>query len=218
MAVGLAWGTDIALFGDYTDLALGFGYNKDSEDIEDVNPYTSGLNVGGSLRGHQDAFFNLFPIISAGFSQDGSGNDDTDESISTVSFDLGAGHNHMIAPKTQFVMGAFVGVTSISYGGDYEDMDSQMRITIPRITGGVEQSIGKWFILRAGATSNTEYWSSGDSNELTTDFTTNFGIGLKWDNFCLDATIGEDFLHDGPYMVGGVDNGFMSHVAATYNF
>jgi len=217
-AIGLAWGTEIALFGDYTDLALGVGYDKTNIDLEDVNPYLGNLNVGASVRGHQDAFFNLFPIISAGFNQSSNGDDENDYSISTVNFDLGAGHNHMIAPKTQFVAGAFVGVSSLSYGGDYEDMDSQMTITIPRLTGGVEQSIGKWFILRAGATSNTQYWSSGDNNELTTSFNTNFGVGLKWDNFILDATIGEDFLHDGPYMVGGVGNGFLGQVAATYNF
>lgn len=218
MDLGFAWGTEIALFGDYTDLALGLGYGKDSEDIENLNPYEDYLMLGGSLRGHQDAFFNLFPIISVGFNQAGAGTDDMELSTSTVSFDLGAGHNHMVAPKTKLVAGAFIGVSSLSYGGDYEDMDSQMTITIPRLTGGVEQSIGKWFILRAGATSNTQYWSMGDSNEFSTSFNTNFGIGLKWDNFILDATIGEDFLHDGPYMIGGVGNGFMSHVAATYNF
>ncbi|MFO7626806.1 MAG: hypothetical protein R6V62_06085 [Candidatus Fermentibacteraceae bacterium] len=217
-AIGLAWGTEIALFGDYTDLALGVGYDKTNIDIEDVNPYYGDLNFGASVRGHQDSFFNLFPIISVGFNQGSNGDDENDYSISNISFDLGAGHNHMIAPKTQFVAGAFVGVTSISYGGDYEDMDSQMIITVPRLSGGVEQSIGKYFILRAGATSNTQYWSWGDTNELTTGFNTNFGVGLKWDNFILDATIAEDFLHDGPYMVGGVGNGFLGQVAATYNF
>jgi hypothetical protein len=217
-AIGLAWGTEIALFGDYTDLALGVGYGKTSIDIEEINPYEGDLTAGASVRGHQDAFLNLFPIISVGLNQSSNGDDENDYSISTISFDLGAGHNHMIAPKTQFVAGAFVGVSSLSYGGDYEDMDSQMTITIPRLTGGVEQSIGKWFILRAGATSNTQYWSMGDSNEFSTSFNTNFGVGLKWDNFILDATIGEDFLHDGPYMVGGVGNGFLGQVAATYNF
>lgn len=218
-AIGLAWGTEIALFGDYTDLALGFGYDKSkTDDEENFNPYAGNLDAGASVRGHQDSFFNLFPIISAGLNQYSYGNDDTDLSISTISFDLGAGHNHMVAPKTQFVAGAFVGVSSLSYGGDFEDMDSEMSITIPRLTGGVEQSIGKWFVLRAGATSNTQYWSSGDNNEFTTSFNTNFGVGLKWDNFILDATIGEDFLHDGPYMVGGVGNGFLGQVAATYNF
>lgn len=218
-AIGLAWGTEIALFGDYTDLALGVGYDKSStEDSTYFNPYNGNLNFGGSVRGHQDAFLNLFPIISVGYNQFSNGNDDIELTTSTINFDLGAGHNHMIAPKTQFVAGAFVGVTSISYGGDNEDMDSQMIITIPRLTGGVEQSIGKWFILRAGATSNTQYWSQGDNNELNTSFTTNFGVGLKWDNFILDATIGEDFLHDGPYMVGGVGNGFLGQLAATYNF
>jgi hypothetical protein len=217
-AVGLVWGTEIGLFGDYTDLALGVGYDKWKQDIEEVNPYISDLGLGASVRGHQDAFFNLFPIISVGFNQNSAGTDDYEYSTSTILFDFGAGHNHMIAPKTKLVAGAFIGVVSDSYGGDNEDMDSELTVSIPRLTGGVEQHIGKWLVFRAGATSDTEYWSSGDDNDLITSFHTNFGIGLKWDNFILDATIGEDFLHDGIYMVGGRANGFMGQVAATYNF
>lgn len=218
MGVGVAWGTEIALFGDYTDLALGVGYDKTSVDIEEINPYMSNMNLGASLRGHQDAFMNLFPIISVGFNQQGDGNDEEDYSTTTINFDFGAGHNHMIAPKTNLVAGVFAGVSSMSYGGDYEDVDSQLWITIPRITGGVEQHIGKWLVFRAGAVSNTRYWSSGDSNSMQTSFNTNFGVGLKWDNFILDATISEGFLHDGPYMIGGDSNGFMGEVAATYSF
>ena len=93
-----------------------------------------------------------------------------------------------------------------------------MWIEIPRVTGGVEQEIGKWLIFRAGAASVSEYYSTGDFNQFTSGFETNFGVGLHWDNFIMDATITEGFLHDGPYMVGGTDNGFMGSLAATYNF
>jgi len=34
----------------------------------------------------------------------------------------------------------------------------------------------------------------------------------------MDATIGEDFLHDGPDMIGGTGPGFMGQLAATYEF
>jgi hypothetical protein len=217
--IGLAWGTGIDLFGDYTDLAFGVGYGKVKWDIENIDPYMNDFNMGASVRGHQDAFFNLFPIISAGFSQASMGSEDYESSMTDIVFDLGAGHNQMIAPKTNLVAGAFVGVQSRSFGGDgNEDMDSELWIAIPRLSGAVEQNIGKWLVLRAGATSQTQYHSYGDDNALTTSFQTNFGLGLKWDNFILDATIGEEVLHDGIYMVGGNSNGFLGSVAATYTF
>jgi hypothetical protein len=218
-----AWGTDMSMFGDYSDFAIGFGYDKYSTTIADVDAGgTSDISAGASVRGHQDAFFNLFPIISAGLDmyEEDDGDDATaNEKETSIMFDLGAGYNHMIAPKTCLVMGAFGGVESVSFSGELGDLaDGQMYITIPRITGGVEQMIGKFFVLRAGATSETQYYSSGDYNSFLTDFNTNFGIGLKWDNFTMDATIGEDFLHAGPYVVGGESNGFLGQLAATYTF
>ncbi len=218
-----AWGTEVGLFGDYSDLALGFGYGKTTEAIaEDPEVGTSNLNVGASVRGHHDAFINLFPIISAGVQMNTvlDGDDDTaDAKATTISIDFGAGHNHMVAPKTAIIVGVYTGVESTSYSGDaYEGWDSRMHIIIPRITGGIEQQVGKWIAFRAGATSHTEYDSQGDVNSFSTDFNTNFGVGFMWENFTLDATIGESFLHDGPYMIGGTSNGFMSQIAATYTF
>lgn len=218
MAIGLSWGTGISLFGDFTDLAIGFAYDRTTWDVEEVDPYEGNLGLGMSVRGHQDAFMNLFPIISVGFNQWNEGDNDSDFNVSTIMFDIGAAHNHMIAPKTKLVAGAFLGVASMSWGGDYEDIDSELMVSIPRLTGGVEQYIGKWLVFRAGATSNTQLWSQGDAEEFSTSFNTDFGIGIKFDNFILDATIGEEFLHDGIYMVGGIPNGFMGQVSATYNF
>ncbi len=223
MGFDVAWGTDVAFFGDYSDLALGFGYDKETESVgENPEVGESMFMAGGSVRGHQDGFINLFPVISAALTMttEIDGDEDTEDGkITEIMFDLGAAHNHMVAPKTQIIVGIFGGVSSTSYGGDpYEGADGQMAITIPRITGGIEQQVGKWICLRAGATSDTEYWSQGDSNSFSTSFNTNFGIGLMWDNFTLDGTIGEEFLHDGPYMVGGTSNGFMGQLAATYTF
>jgi hypothetical protein len=161
---------------------------------------------------------NLFPIISAGVDMYSEEPGDAEYSATTISLDFGAGHNKMIAQKTNLVFGVFAGLQSTSFGGDYEDADSQMDIYIPRITGGVEQMVGKWLVFRAGATSENVYYSSGDFNQFSTSFSTHFGVGLHWDNFTLDGTIGEDFLHNGPYMVGGESNGFLGSVAATYTF
>lgn len=218
------WGTDIGMFGDYSDLAIGVGYSKNTTTTgEDPEQGDSRIEFGASVRGHRDAFINLFPIISAGVQMSTliDGDDDTEDAKSTsISIDLGAGHNHFVAPQTAVVVGVYTGVVSTSYSGDaYENWDSRMHVIIPRITGGIEQYVGKWITFRAGATSHTEYDKQGDVNSFSTDFSTDFGIGLHWENFTVDATITEGFLHDGPYMIGGDgENGFMSTLAATYTF
>ena len=225
MEINASWGTDIQLFGDYTDLAIGLNYGSYSSDSEGGDE-SSDLGLAASVRGHRDDFLNLFPIISVSYSSSSISElagADVDLSESDIMLDLGVGHNHMVAPKTHLVMGAFAGVQSHSYGGDdNEGVDSETYIHIPALKGGVEQEIGKWLVFRAGATSTTEYSTTNVENgtlkSFETDFNTYFGTAITWDNFSLDATIGEDFLHDGPYMVGGNANGFMGSVAATYTF
>jgi hypothetical protein len=224
MDVRAVWGNEVGFLGDYSDLALGVGYESFSSDSAGGQE-DSRMSLGGSLRAHRDGFINMFPIIEASYesySISEMNGADVDYSTSTIEFEIGAGHNHMVAPKTRVVLGAFAGVQSVSYGGDY-DRDGDMNIMIPDIKGGVEQFVGKWLVFRAGARSTTAYTTTeniaGDTEkEFDTDFVTYFGTGLHWDNFALDATITEDFLHDGPYMVGGSSNGFMGSLAATYNF
>lgn len=219
MEVGLAWGTDVPLFGNYSDLAFRINYDKATNTIEENETSQSDIMFAGSVRGHGDSFMNLFPIITASVDMYGEDYGETDYTETTIALDFGAGHNKMIAEKTNLVFGVFAGLESTSFGGDGgEGMDSQMWITVPRITGGVEQGIGKWLVFRAGATSDNVYYSMGDFNQFDTGFDTHFGVGLHWDNFMLDGTINEAFLHDGPYMVGGRSNGIFGSVAASYNF
>ncbi|MCK5035026.1 MAG: hypothetical protein KAS73_03965 [Candidatus Sabulitectum sp.] len=222
IAVGLAWGTDVPFLADYSDLAFAVGFDNTAIDYEETERTISDMMFGASLRGHSNDFFNLFPIIGADVSyHDVNDYDDTSINTTTIHVDFGAGRNKKVGDKTNLVLGVFTDLQVTSHGGDYaEDAtpDSEMWIEIPRVTGGVEQEIGKWLIFRAGAASVSEYYSTGDFNQFTSGFETNFGVGLHWDNFIMDATITEGFLHDGPYMVGGTDNGFMGSLAATYNF
>ena len=226
MAIDVAFGTEFDLFGDYTDFAIGAGYaTADSMEV-----YTaSQIEVGASVRGHGDGFFNLFPIISAGYMSDKDeftiADSTYDFSANVISFDIGAGKNFMFAPKTHFVTGIFAGIESISYSQSVGDAPgNDMTIYIPQIKFGVEQYIGKWLVARAGGQSVTEiasYTNPASGNEIeeiTTGIMTSFGIGLYWDNFMLDAVISDDFVHAGPYMIGGEDNGFLGNIAAVYNF
>jgi hypothetical protein len=217
--IGLAWGTDVPLFGNYSDLAFSINYDKNLYTHLETETSTGDIMFAAGVRGHGDSFMNLFPIIDASVDMYSEDFGETDYTETAIAFDLGAGHNKMIAEKTNLVFGVFAGLQSTSFGGDGgEGMDSQMWIHVPRITGGVEQGIGKWLVFRAGATSENMYYSTGDFNQFTTSFDTHFGIGLHWDNFILDGTINEAFLHDGPYMVGGKSNGIFGSVAASYNF
>ena len=218
--IGVAFGTDVPIFADYSDLAIEVAYDKEAVSEQDtIDTSLTNLSFGATLRGHSDGFLNLFPIISAGMEMT-TDERTVDVSLQTtdIMFDFGGGHNKKVADKTNLVLGVFGGVRSLSFGGDYEDVDSQMWISIPSITGGVEQEIGKWLVFRAGAESETIYYTNGDFNSFGTAYTTNFGVGMHWDNFMMDATISEGFLHDGPYLVGGASNGFMGSLAATYNF
>jgi len=222
IAVGFAWGTDVPFLADYSDLAFAVGFDNTNIDLNDDALTSSDMMFGASLRGHGNDFFNLFPIIGVDVSyHDVNDYDDVSINTTTIHIDFGAGRNKKVGDKTNLVLGVFTDLEFTSHGGDYaEDAtpDSEMWIEIPRVTGGVEQEIGKWLIFRAGAASVSEYYSTGDFNQFTSGFETNFGVGLHWDNFIMDATISEGFLHDGPYMVGGTDNGFMGSLAATYNF
>ena len=220
----VAFGTEFDLFGDYTDFAIGAGYG--SEDVGDsLQTKFTILDVSASVRGHGDGFFNLFPIISAGFSQDKVEWSTEDASETLITFDVGAGKNFMFAPKTHIVAGVFAGLQNLSYSVSTGTApDSDMYIDLPYFKFGVEQYIGKWLVARAGGQSRTTIatWHlPGDTNtykSIDTSINTSFGVGLFWDNFMLDAVISDDFVHAGPYMFGGEDNGFMGNIAAVYNF
>ncbi len=220
--LGMAWGTAVSFLSDYSDLAFSAGFDNTSIDFNNDNWSSRDISFGASLRGHGSDFFNLFPIIGADVNMHSVDTYvDSTFSVTDITFNAGGGRNRKVADKTNLILGVFSGIQFTSYSGDYAEggtPDSEMWIEIPRITGGVEQEIGKWVVFRAGAVSTTNYYTRGDFNQLTSAFDTNFGIGLHCDNFIIDATITEGFLHSGPYMIGGNANGFMGSLAATYNF
>jgi len=221
------FGTDIDLFGDYTDLAIGAGYGSlETSDVEYTLTKNTDLSLGASVRGHQDALFNLFPIISAGFSQtknelyDDEGDVASSLTESTISLDFGAGINKMYAPNTQVVFGAFMGLSNTSYSVDEGDApDSDMSLDILDLDASVEQHLLRWLALRGGASSVTSYSKTGDADAtIGTSINSRFGLGLEIGNFTIDADITQSFLHDGPYVVSGNTNDFLGNIACTYEF
>ena len=224
MGINAAFGTDIDLFGDYSDLAINAGYGSVAVKDEEETLYTdSEISLGASVRGHMDGLFNLFPIISAGFSQgknDWEDEDLIDNTTTTIMIDFGAGINKMYAPSTQVVFGAFMGLTNYSYSVSEGDAaDSEMYLRILDLDASVEQHLLRWLVLRGGAGSVTSYSKSGDADAtISTSVDSRFGLGLEVGNFTIDADISQSFLHDGPYLVGGQGNGFLGNIACTYEF
>ncbi len=223
MNIALSWGTEVSFLADYSDLVASIGFDRMNIDSDTLNRSVSDLTFETSIRGHRNGFFNLFPIITAGMNKhDVDTFADSAFTVTEIAFDFGAGHNQKITNKTTLITGVFVGLQSTSYSGDYPDEegepDSEMLIDIPKISLGIEQEISKWLVFRAGAECNTLYYSRDDYSSISNSFDTNFGLGMHWNNFKMDATISEGFLHDGPYLVGGEANGFMGSLAATYTF
>jgi len=224
----VTFGTEIDLFGDYTDLAVGAGYaGVEISDVEYTLTKDTELMLGASVRGHQDGLFNLFPIISAGFSQMKNefydeGDVEYSETESDISLDFGAGINKMYAPSTQVVFGAFLGLTNTSFSTDQEDVDaadSQMYLRLADVKAAVEQHLTRWLVLRGGGHSVTSYSKTGDADAVIgTSLSSNFGLGFEISNFTIDADISQEFLHDGPWVVGGIGNGFLGNIACTYEF
>jgi hypothetical protein len=226
MGFDVTFGTDIDLFGDYTDLAIGAGYGSvEAKDVEFTLSKDTDLNLGASVRGHMDGLFNLFPIISVGFSQ--LKNEIYDEgdfagstTTSTISLDFGAGINKMYAPSTQVVFGAFMGLDNTSYSVDEGDApDSHMKLDILDLKASVEQHLFRWLAFRGGANSVTSYDKTGDADAVIgTAIDSRFGLGIEIGNFTIDADISQSFLHDGPWLIGGDENGFLTNMACTYEF
>jgi len=226
MGFDASFGTDIDLFGDYTDLAISAGYgSEEGKDVEFTLYKDTDLMLGASVRGHMDGLFNLFPIISAGFSQ--LKNEYYDEgdfagstTSSTISLDFGAGINKMYAPNTQVVFGAFMGLSNTSFSVDEGDApDSNMKLDILDLKASVEQHLFRWLAFRGGANSVTSYDKTGDADAtIGTSLNSQFGLGIEIGNFTIDAGIAQNFLHHGPWLISGQSNDFLGNIACTYEF
>lgn len=208
-----SFGTGLAFPFEYSDISLGAEYFSLKYTSAESSMKTTELQFNASLRGHMDhSFFNLFPVISAVFSR----LDIQDSTIvTTISADLGIATNRMIAPETRLIAGAFIGVKNSSP----EDGDNTLNLDLIHIKAGIEQRINSWLLLRAGAVSITNRCKEGEKDAVvTTRVSSRFGLGFEISNFSLDAGISEGFLHNGPYMISGIPEGFLGSLSCTYYF
>ena len=215
---GLSFGTEVNFLGRENDLAIGGAYNSTTYSIDTVDTKNSVFAGGISIRGdNEDALVNLFPIMSAGFSSYSNENA-TDETI--IAVDFGGGVNKMFTPSTRFIAGIFIGLENTSFSVDSGTApDSEMDIDILDISLGAEQQILNWLYLRGGADMVTDYVKQGDADAvISSRYSDSYGIGFAIGNFELDAEISDVFLHDGPYVVSGNSNGFMSNLSCSYYF
>ncbi len=215
---GVAFGTEIDLFNRETDLAIGGSYSSEETTISAVKFKDTQIAIGASVRGdNEDALINLFPIISVGFVKDDF-ESLPDETM--IAVDFGGGVNKMFTPTTRFIGGIYIGLENTSFSVDSGTApDSEMDIDIMDISLGAEQQLFRWLYLRAGADIVTDYVKQGDADAVvSTSYSDSYGLGFAIGNFELDAEISDVFLHDGPYIVSGNSNGFMSNLSCSYYF
>lgn len=232
VALGVDFGIELDIFGDYTDLAAGVAFemvkltNAISDSVDMITEDGT-VDIGISLRGHdRDALFNLFPIIDVGIVIDNEKvtlPDSTvnDGSETVISLSIGAGMNKMLAENTHFIGGVFININRTSetlYEGS--NPDPNMSIDLLDFHIGLEQQLLPWMRLNGGASAVTNYSKAGDADDATiaTTYGSAFGIGFDVANWSLDAGISQDFLHAGPNVVGGEANGFLGDLEIVYTF
>jgi hypothetical protein len=141
-----------------------------------------------------------------------------------------------------FVLGATFGQSKYSYTDsdldengnavtyqDYKYTDTYM----PILFAALETRVNPWLTLRFGAQQGAFY--SDKTESLDTDvygdansgsytyhhswFAMRLGAGVKLGTLMLDATLNENFVHNGPYLISGESTSYLfPKVSATYTF
>lgn len=213
LAFNASFGTGLTFPVEYSDVSAGAKYSSVEYEVEDSTIKTTELCFDASLRGHMDnAFFNLFPVMSAGFLR----TDIQDSTvITTISMDFGIAANRMITSETRLIAGVFIGFVKTSP----DEGDAVLVIDLADFKAGIEQQINSWLVLRAGAESVTDRIKEGEKDAvISTTVSSSFGLGFEIYNFVLDASINESFLHTGPHIISGSTSGFLGNLSCTFYF
>lgn len=112
---------------------------------------------------------------------------------------------------------------------DWEDTDT----FVPIVFAALETRVNPWLTLRFGAQqgafysyevkeNDTDYYGDDYSGSYTVHhswFAMNLGCGVKLGTLMLDATLNQDFVHNGPYLISGESTSYLfPKVSATYTF
>ncbi len=198
-----AWatfGTEVA-GGDF---AIGGGFFSD--DPGGGGDAATGFDAHANFRGADgfSSWVNLGPMGEVTF-------ESVADDHTTLGVEAGIGGNHTFGTSGTVVCGLFVGFTN--WSPDVGDAIST--IVLPDARVGAEYDVANWFsydvTLRAGAGRMTA-WSDG---AVTHTYMQNFGFGIGNDRVSIDGVLHDDVLRDGPYIVGGEDNGLFTQLSVT---
>jgi hypothetical protein len=155
----------------------------------------------------------------------------------------GVAGNWALNQNDLFVLGATFGATKYAYTysdydgetgegvtyNDYEYNDTY----VPILFAALETRVNPWLTLRFGAqqgafytekfeNKDTDYYGdayTGDDKDHHSWFEMQMGAGVKLGTLQLDATLNQDFFHNGPYLISGESTSEMfPKVSATYTF
>lgn len=183
-----------------------------------------------------------FYTMSADLKYSDSDVDFTPYEQSRSGWQMGLAGNWALNQNDLFVLGATFGHTNYSYtyseldeGGqpvtysDYEYNDTY----VPVLFAALETRVNPWLTLRFGAqqgafysweykNNDTDYYGdayTGSEKYHHSWFSMNLGAGVKLGTLMLDATLNEDFVHNGPYLISGESTSYLfPKVSATYTF
>ena len=186
------------------DFAIGGGFFSD--DPGGGGDAVTGFEGHANFRGADgvSTWLNLGPIGEVTF-------ESVADDHSMFSVEAGLGGNHTFGTSGTVVCGVFASFENFS--PDVGDAIST--IILPDFHVGAEYDVGSWFgygvTLRAGANRMTE-WEDG---AITHMFMQDFGFGIGNDRVSIDGVLHDDVLRDGPYIVGGEDNGLFTQLSVT---
>lgn len=158
---------------------------------------------------------------------------------------LGVAGNWALNQNDLFVLGATFGATKYTYvynyfeyegedveTGSYEDYEYNDTY-MPILFAALETKVNPWLTLRFGAQQGSFYTEkytendtdlygddySGEAKDHRSWFSMQVGAGVKLGTLMLDATMNQDFFHNGPYLVSGASTSYLfPKVSATYTF
>ncbi len=141
----------------------------------------------------------------------------------------GVGPVYRIADNSTIAGYGIVGYTNLNNDpntDNNDDADSAGFWYLPGMQLAADIQIVDWLFFRTGlqysyvvATGSEETPDGDDKTTATTSlFGWRAGLGVTKGNFTLDGVLQNNFLTDGPFIVGGVGNGLFTTLSAGYRF
>jgi hypothetical protein len=148
--------------------------------------------------------------------------------FSTVNVGLGAALNYPLNEGNLLVLGLeLLGLDQSTADHKNEGKTTDRYLTTPGLYMGLESTIKPWLKGRVGASQLYQSYThkiepkgdpSTEESIRSTPFAMNFGLGVAFSQFTVDASFNEGLLFDGPNFVSGSAEPLARRISVTYNF